>query len=417
MDLDELKSLARELPVHEPTEERAEQLRANLLASVDKDHMRARSRTPWLSGVAVAAVAAIAFYAGTRHVPTAATTPDVARVGEHTQATLTSRNGASFERRLVGVDGITVEEVALHSGGLSVHSLEDTPRPVRIVTMDARIVGQASFDIEAQGEQLGAIHVHSGTLEVRIANKPPIVLGPGQHWARPTTARIDLKTANEEPEHSLDRDIIDAVAVAEATSPTPETTELPTVAETANPPQPAPPAPVRRPRAATPEASVAAEPEAMDAGPETAEPETATEEPAVASAPVEADAPAAPSAPELAFDSGYRAIKRGDFAQGLLELELAIAQSTNANLRADARYWRIVALARSGREASGAMREFLSKHSNASRSAEVATMLGWIYVEQGRPKLAAPLFTQGASDASSRVRASALEGLRAISGQ
>tara|TARA_R110002096_G_scaffold435826_2_gene663654 strand:+ start:204324 stop:204554 length:231 start_codon:yes stop_codon:yes gene_type:complete len=48
------------------------------------------------------------------------------------------------------------------------------------------------------------------------------------------------------------------------------------------------------------------------------------------------------------------------------------------------------------------------------RTGEVATMLGWLYVEQGQTALAKPLFAQGSLDASSRVRTSAQAGLKTI---
>ncbi len=372
MNLEELKNLAKQLPEHQPTPDRSQDLRENLLAAVEQERVRPMGTSLWLVAGVVAVAASVAFYAGTRQSTTIAKRVVPSKVDERIIAMpqLSSPDGASFVRELTTVEGRVTQQVRLTSGSL--HALATTgQQPVRVATSNAIVEGIGSFIIRASQDGLQEVIVHNGRLDVRIEDHPPMVLGPGESWVKPEQETIEL-------------------AVREVTTAElkPDTL-VPALKQRRSPRRKVVPEPVVVPEpAVVPEPVVVPEPEAV---------------------------PAASSA-ELAFDAGYRAVKRGDYAHALFDLEQAISKSTQPELRADARYWRIIALARGGRSlrAKQAMEEFVGKHGKSSRGGEVATMLGWIFVEEGQPHLAKPLFERGHRDASSRVRASAQMGLKTI---
>lgn len=403
MNLDDLKSLANELPEHQPTEDRAQELRASLLTAVNKEQIRKPLFSPWLAACAIAAAAAIAFYAGSRSAISPAPTP----IAHAESPALTSPDGARFDRYTSAVLGTHVEEVHLHEGSLQI-AADSTQRPLHVVTKNARLHGVSSFKVEASDDTLQAVHVQSGRLEVRIENQPPIVLGPGESWIKPEQQVIELavRANNEADQDEAENENAGEAENMEPTKPANDVV-LPQTAEQKSEPSKAHTADktARKPLSKT----------SSNATSDTHLAKPALEpmpQPVVQPSPSEPE----PSAIELAFDAGYRAVKRGDYVQGLQQLELAIAETGDVGLRADARYWRIVALARSGRGPSSqsAMQEFMRTHPANSRAGEVATMLGWLYVEQGKKALAKPLFTQGSLDASSRVRTSAQAGLKTI---
>ncbi len=265
-------------------------------------------------------------------------------------------------------------------------------------------------------DELRAVYVRSGRLEVRIENQPPIVLGPGESWIKPEQQHIELavRTGTKPIEDEV-APVVETQADGEALRDEASTDEaLRDEAPRDETPRDEP----KRDAQAVTDVVKRAHPIATRKQ-ETVEPSVDSDvdtTPSETPAELPAETPRKPSATELAFDAGYRAVKRGDYAQGLLQLELALRETGDADLRADARYWRIVALARSGRKtlAQGAMQEFMQKHPRNSRGGEVATMLGWMYVEQGKAELAKPLFEVGNSDASARVRTSAQAGLKTI---
>jgi TolA-binding protein len=433
MDLDELKSLAKQLPEHQPTEDRTHQLRDSLLTAVNKEQIRKPLFSPWLAAGAIAVAAAVAFYAGTRSAETTAASDEKSALVA--SPALTSPDGARFDRKISQSDVGEIEEVHLHGGSLQI-SAEAAQRPLRVVTKNASVRGVSSFTVEASDDELRAVYVRSGRLEVRIENQPPIVLGPGESWIEPEQQHIELavRTGTKPIEEEV-APVVETQADGEAPhdealhnessrdessrdeTPHDKSSTDEALRDEAQRDETPRDEPKREAQAVT-DIVKRAHPIATHKQ-ETVEPSVDSDvdtTPSETPAELPAETPRKPSATELAFDAGYRAVKRGDYAQGLLQLELALRETGDADLRADARYWRIVALARSGRKtlAQGAMQEFMQKHPRNSRGGEVATMLGWMYVEQGKAELAKPLFEVGNTDASARVRTSAQAGLKTI---
>ncbi len=151
MDLDELKSLAKQLPEHQPTEGRTHQLRDSLLTAVNKEQIRKPLFSPWLAAGAIAVAAAVAFYAGTRSAETTAASGEKSALVA--SPALTSPDGARFDRKISQSDVGEIEEVHLHGGSLQI-SAEAAQRPLRVVTKNASVRGVSSFTVEASDERI-----------------------------------------------------------------------------------------------------------------------------------------------------------------------------------------------------------------------------------------------------------------------
>ena len=126
--------------------------------------------------------------------------------------------------------------------------------------------------------------------------------------------------------------------------------------------------------------------------------------------------PPAPTASEVAFGRGFRALRRGNYGEAAEQFESAIASGPGSALVDDARYWRAVALARSGQTdtAREALGEFLQLHARSPRAGEASVMLGWMLLEAGDRTGAFRRFKGAAGDRDPTVRASAQKGLAKI---
>jgi outer membrane protein assembly factor BamD (BamD/ComL family) len=119
---------------------------------------------------------------------------------------------------------------------------------------------------------------------------------------------------------------------------------------------------------------------------------------------------------EQAFIEGWRALRAGDHLGAARDMSRTIEASPNAALAEDARYWRAVALARSGRPdaARAAMEEFLRLHPQSSRAGEVSAILGWLLFDAHERAAAELRFRAAELDLRPTVRASARAGLTAL---
>jgi TolA-binding protein len=146
------------------------------------------------------------------------------------------------------------------------------------------------------------------------------------------------------------------------------------------------------------------------------EPARSTEAPATEEELAPAAQKPAPTASELAFGRGFRALRRGNYGEASEQFELAIAGGPGSRLVDDARYWRAVALARSGQTAAaqGALGEFLRLHPRSPRAGEASVMLGWMLLDSGDRTGAFRRFKAAAADRDPVVRASAAKGLARI---
>jgi TolA-binding protein len=214
--------------------------------------------------------------------------------------------------------------------------------------------------VGVSGERLQMIRVESGVAELRPRVGPPQLIAAGQTWSA---------------------------------APPP----LPTIAE----------APVDREPGALPKAPLAparSPPPVAEAEPAAPEPEP---EPMVPATPD-------PSGAEEAFARGFGALRQGDFAPAAREFEALIEAYPGSPLAEDARFWRAVALAKSGAEAAAeeALRDFLARYPGTARSAEAALMLGWRRVAAGDTDEAGGWFRRAAAEGSPQLKARAEEALR-----
>src|SRR5262249_4822530 len=123
-----------------------------------------------------------------------------------------------------------------------------------------------------------------------------------------------------------------------------------------------------------------------------------------------------PTTTEMAFSSGFRAIRRGDYGEAAEQFSLAIASAPSSDLASDARYWRGVAPARA-RDAAGArdaLADSLARAPRSARAGEASVMLGWLLLDHGDLADARRRFSAGAADPAPDVRAGAARGLAAV---
>jgi TolA-binding protein len=119
---------------------------------------------------------------------------------------------------------------------------------------------------------------------------------------------------------------------------------------------------------------------------------------------------------EQAFMEGWRAIRDGDHLSAARAMTRAIEASPHAMLAEDARYWRAIALGRSGRvqAARAAMEEFLRLHPQSTRAGEVSAILGWLLLDARESAAAELRFRAAELDLRPAVRDSARAGLQAL---
>jgi hypothetical protein len=257
--------------------------------------------------------------------------------------------------RSLVVSGPPHEVIRLVDGTLTITA----PAQLRVITGDDEVAtAGAAFDVTAARDRLVAVRVIHGNVRV-AANGGTTTLATGDTW------RAMLAVAPSAP-----------------------------------PPVASPPAARRPPQ-----------PPAEPARPEPA--------PAVDDTPPSPDTPQ-PVPPrglaQQAFDDGWAALRVGAYARAAAAFDRAIAVAGKQDIVEDATFWRAVALARDGQVIAAAhvLEAFLRAFPRAARAGEAHVMLGWLLFERGDHTTARPHFEAAVGDSSSRVRASARDGLAAI---
>ena len=418
--IDQLKAAGKQLPQMQLDDECRQALRDSVLSEVRDSQSRASgSRLPWIAAGVVAVAAAAIFLLTVRGSGTSESADRLAAV--------VSSEAADFEHTSVAGPSGREEVVRLQAGRLelAVGDRYASDR-FRVITPDAEVEGAGTvFEVRVDGEQLSSVVVRSGQVAIRIVDQPPVIVGAGGSWTASVTSAAELDVgAGSESETSdapapdtgdanaTDASDADQPAAAVAAGPAKATSDQIRVPATSE----ADPMVRSTANGATDhdgtDVSAADSAEVADDARETPQAEP-TPDPADRGG---EETTREPSRAEVAFDVGYRAVKRGDYAQAVAELEVAIAAAQHLPLAEDARYWLAVALARAGKNkrATVAMDDFLRRHGRSLRAGEIAVMYGWISVEQGELDRARRLFGRARADAVKRVRDSAMEGLRAV---
>lgn len=119
---------------------------------------------------------------------------------------------------------------------------------------------------------------------------------------------------------------------------------------------------------------------------------------------------------EQAFLEGWRAMSTTDHLAAARAMARAIEASPHGALAEDARYWRAIALARSGHTpaARAAMEELLRLLPLSPRAGENSAILGWLLLQAREPAAAELRFRAAQLDLRPAVRDSARAGLKAL---
>ncbi|HEU5056362.1 MAG TPA: tetratricopeptide repeat protein, partial [Kofleriaceae bacterium] len=398
MRIEDLQAAARELPQHQPSEAQRSALRASLVEAAraerpDAPRRRVRTGAALAIGGALAAAAAAAvLWTWTRSGEDEVRRGTAAggEVGAR-RATIQSSSGAHFEHTRVHgppageAPGVIDEVVRLRQGRVAV-AVEHLARGerFRVVTGDAEVeVRGTSFDVVVERDELVEVVVHTGLVEVRPEGREAIALHPGERWRADEhpvrTAALEPAAAEPAP----------APIVAPAPEPTAEPQPVPVPEPTAEPSSTRREAPApsgawmehRGPglkRDTRPDTVPEPKPLPIPDAPDEGEASPSSDDPAAATQ-QELPRPAArpaPTASEVAFARGFRALRRGDYGEATEQFEAAIASGPGSALVDDARYWRAVALARSGRTAVAreSLGEFLRLHPRSPRAGEASVM-------------------------------------------
>ncbi len=352
--------LARLMPVDVPSASHREAVRTAVLAG-GAVRREPASRGTWkIPALGILAAAAVALLVATRPSPA---TPDARAVVPefHVHRGVVHAHGdAHYALTTASPDEI----VRLRDGTLDidVDPLRPGERFRVVVGVDEIEVRGTAFEVVADDDRLRSVRVVHGRVELRHAGTQVAVLTAGHEWSAAASS------ANVPPQ-----------PIAPVQPPPPPV--LP------------PPQPVVRPprRAVTP-----------------ARPAIVAE-----LAPRTASAPRDPQ--ELAFITGWDAMRRSEFRQAAAAFARTVALDPAGSLAEDGAFWYAVALARVPRvgEAISGFRTFLEEFPTGTRAGEARAMLGWLLVPTDTME-ARHLFESAHHDSSTSVQASARKGLDAL---
>lgn len=352
----------RQLPVVDPDDVHARQLRGALLAAARAPQPLPRPRMVWgfvlAGGLAAAAIAMLLVFR---------TPSEPARVA---RAVVKPHEGAA----LVHIEAPD-EVVRLSEGTVTVQvaQLEARER-FRVVTGDAELESRdAAFDVRVERDHLRAVRVYAGRVEIRADGAASRTVSAGERW--------ELELAQQAPAPVPASEVPAPVLADE-----PPAVDAPVVVATTPEPKRAP-----RPAPRAPE-------KFQNPGKDT-----------IVQAPARAKRPI-----EVLFDEGWTTLTSGDPRAAAPIFERAERAAPDDPLAEDASFWRSSALvrARSG-DAASALERFLSRYPGSPRVGEASAMLGWLVIDRDLDR-AERLFRNAETDRVGSVRASATRGLAAV---
>lgn len=405
-------AVAQELPYVKPDKGRRETVRRRLLAAASLQQVVRPPLVRWRAWAGVAA-AALCVFLGARFLFERTRGN---KATSHWRAVVHSPSAGSFVHERVGGD----EWVRLLDGTLHIEVQPLLPgERFRVVCGDSEVeVRGTAFETLVERDHLRRVSVLHGVVEVRPQGRPTVLLGAGQHWQAggalsPQSAENGgARTTPDGAESAAPRP---AQAAGTSASAAPATVmggeALPESAAKAPPP-------ARRSAGATAirkTPPVGNSPERRGASPALSLGARASAAEALPAPPVKPE----PSAAELAFMDGWAAMRQGRHQAAAASFARAAERSEgtpSASLLEDARFWKAVAVARSGPRplAITALREFLRHHPAAVRAGEASAILGWQLLREGQLAEAQRCFEAAEKDSHAPIRENARSGLAAV---
>ncbi|HTJ45321.1 MAG TPA: tetratricopeptide repeat protein [Kofleriaceae bacterium] len=356
--------LARELPIARPDAERRETMRAGLLAQAELAAPRRSARGRWIAigGVALAAAAAVAFFASRGSSPVSPAAIDAPAPRAEVIAIGASDYDHVAETSAAG----TSDVVRLRDGRLRVNA----PLPLRVDIGDAEVDGErgGAYEIAVEHGAIREVAVERGHAQIKVKGAKTIFLSSGETW-KPT-----IQTATFDPP--------------------------------ARPPVIAPPPAPIAPRTPA-HHSISISHEAVP-DPDLAEARSPKPEAPAAAKPL--------SESEQSFTTGWALLRAGHFADAAQHFGAAVDSDPNSPLADDARYFQAVALARAGRtgDAEHVLTTFLDHAPRSLRRGRASLMLGWLLAARGERDAARARFDDAARDPDDSIAAGARAGLAAL---
>lgn len=374
--------LGRKLPSGYPNEKRLDDVRIEIFASaLAPKPSLSRSKISAMALMIIAVFALI--FTAVRFAPSLFNHKDIV-AGEVYRAKIRPQGFATYS-----VESSQPNEVVkLKTGTLTV--TVDPLRPgerFRVIVGNAEVIVRGTvFDVIAKDGKLIDVLVQSGKVEVRTHVSQPIALGPGQSLDRvapaPDSESKILVAQNDQsmknsPNHNKASDV---------KQPLINRTERHVSKKTFDNDRPK---------------TVVEKPDtAMQPSPPKEEPDAIVP-------------PRVKNPSQIAFESGWAALREGKHSDAAQYFGQAIKQAGNSPLVEDASFWHAVSLARAGKtnQAKNALTLFVNMYSRSPRRGEASVMLGWILLRAGDFAGAKSRFNTAVNDRVSHVRESAAKGL------
>jgi len=406
----ELDAVARTVDLPSPSQDQIEQLRTSVLArAASTPQRRRRSSVPLVATLSAAFAVAAGMLLWLAVRPSEAMPKEI----------IVPFGIATFHREAAWPDYAV--RVAEGHVSIAVAPLSPDER-FRARTSDAELeTREGTFVIGVHADRLQSVAVTRGTVELRRAPGPVIVLAAGQVWP-PVHVAETIELAPSPPAPTPAPPIEDAPLIAKSAPSGSRTIEVPQIAKPGRPGERGRPGIVTREPdaretrtqvASKSVAAVASDSHAAAAPAERARSEQLQRLESSTLAPAK---PAGTSPGELAFRDGVVALRRGD-ARGATKLfETACTALQGEAIDEDACFWVGAAAKRAGQLplAKTALASFLQQFPTSSRVGEASALLGWILYEAGDLAAAEPHFERAAGDRVPRVRESAERGIEAI---
>lgn len=380
------------MPIDLPDELHRAEMRKALMKQAQKKLAKQR-RTRVVRYKALAVAAGIVFVASPllyQYVAKPKQKSLVAKAQIH-RAKIFAQKGAQYHL----VSSQPDEIIRLYSGTITVQveHLQKNER-CRVLTGDAEVeVRGTGFDLVAEHDSLKSVRVFHGLVAVRVQNQHELLLKRGERWQQPPPAN----------EPVLATQIREAVAIQEADKPSATAKKrklawLGTQKKAAK----------VKTDAAVKKATIAANAQDLEvSGNDSASPKTNS----IVNENGDAVLPLVQN--EADFRRAWSALQDGDAP---LAEQIFLRLEHDPNLGEEARFWRGVSLAQSGKTAQSVQcfMAFMNDFPKSSHLAEAQLALGWQVLQQGQYERARVYFLRARDGPDAHIRSRAERGLKRI---
>lgn len=357
--IEALVQAGRKSEIEEPSEERIDQMRRNVLGSMNTRNNPDRR---WLSAVAASAALVVVSIAAWAMI-------GLFTSDEYKATVVSAGQNASYRFVSAQPDELLVLEHGRIT--LDVKPLTSGER-FRVAVGDSFVeVRGTVFDVSAEHKKLVDVRVISGKVEVKTPEAPKVSLIAGRSWTYSKPTAMPVVSGSEPVVEPVEIASVDQHQIQSET---------------------------KHPKISKKKMRRKIQPRPIKPQPDVPSPTA--------------------SALKSQLDEGLRLIKSGRYDQAAEVFGRAQKEEGNRALVEEAAYWQGLSLQRAGRisQAESTFKSYLARFPASPRRGEVAVALGWILFNRGENGKARSYFAMAAQDSSEKVSSSARRGLDAIGG-